>query len=59
MLVSMRDEILIGTYAAEKTLFAKSCVQEINFFDNDIREFNNSYSSSDRGGKTANAKFQL
>ena len=59
MPVGMRDEILTRTYAAEKPLFAKSCVQEINVLDNDVREFKNSYSSGDRGGKIANVEFQL
>ena len=59
MPVGMRDEILTRTYAAEKPLFAKSCVQEINVLDNDIREFKNSYSSGERGEKTAIAEFQL
>lgn len=59
MPVGMRDEILTRTCAAEKPLFAKSCVQERNVLDNDRREFKNSYSSGDRGGKTANAEFQL
>lgn len=55
----VRDEILTRTYGAEKPLFAKSGVQERNVFDNDRREFKNSYSSGDKGGKTANDEFQL
>lgn len=59
MPLGMRDEILTRTHGAEKPLFAKSCVQERNVLDNDRREFKNSYSSGDKGGKTANAEFQL
>ena len=54
----MRDGILTRTYAAKKPLFSKSRVQEINFLDNERREFKNSYSLGDRGGKTTNVEFQ-
>ena len=57
--MSMRDAILTRTYVAENPLFEKPCVQEINVLDNDMREFNNSYTLGDKGGKTANAEFQL